>query len=359
LEREPFFHAQEEDAEGFQITRFLSLAPYGNLTKQKWIYAFSLDPKAAPPVAIPSGTTASPLTVKDRKRKALADQAQAFSRFPKDGGGRHRNKRARQPPPTPQECFFCLSNPNLATHLIASIGNSAYLTTAKGPLSTSSTFKTLGCPSHILIIPLEHSPTLSAITDATSRQETIAEMQRYRNALHGMLAARSKATDPPTESAEESESDALGAVTWEVSRAGGIHVHWQFLPIPTSLISRGLVEAAFKVEAENDTYPAFKTTSTLAKSNGLKSTGVDDDRGDYFRATIWSSDNEPETVLTLPLDQSFRFDLQFGRRVLAKLLGLERRMHWQDCAQSEEEETVDVEKFKEAFKERDFALEEE
>ena len=41
---------------------------------------------------------------------------------------------------------------------------------------------------------------------------------------------------------------------------------------------------------------------------------------------------------------------------MAKLMGLEKRLVWQDVAQSEEEETQDVASFREAFREWDFTL---
>jgi len=163
----------------------------------------------------------------------------------------------------------------------------------------------------------------------------------------------------------------LGSVTWEVSRSNGIYTHWQFLPLPINLIRRGLVEAAFKVEAENEKYPPFET-SHPGKSQD------DNETRDFFKVWIWSpgkddtadgdtspsnedvgtSPNGKEICLTLPLDESFRFDLQFGRRVLAKLLGLESRMNWRDCGQTEQDETAEAEAFKKAFKTYDFTLEE-
>jgi hypothetical protein len=188
----------------------------------------------------------------------------------------------------------------------------------------------------MLIIPLEHSPTLATIQDQDSKTATIAEMHRYRLALQSMLTKRSE---------DVAEADKLGAVTWEISRLGGIHVHWQFMPVPQDIIRKGLVEAGLKVEAENQNYPAFEISDV--------STDVAAE-GDCFKATIW--DGAEEKTMTLPLDSSFRFDLQFGRRVLAKLLGLEGRSHWQDCDQSETEENVDVEAFKAAFAPFDFSL---
>jgi hypothetical protein len=341
-EREPFFHMPTEDSlDAKPLTRFISLATFGS--KQKAMYAFTIDPKAAPPVTVPAGVTASPLSAPQSKRKGLPTQRESFQRFavPEDDQGqRSRKRQQRAPPPGPDQCFFCLSNPNIATHLITSIGNESYLTTAKGPLPPNNYFPDLGFPGHMLIIPFSHSPTLTSISDPETRTNTYTEMQRYRSSLHQMITDRS--------------SGKLGAVTWEVSRGSGIHIHWQFLPIPADLIHGGLVEAAFKVEAENLSYPRF--TSASASADGSN------EPGDFFRVWIWSSAGgnekaEAEKTLMLELTPDFRFDLQFGRRVMAKLLELDKRMNWKDATQAVEEEEGDAEAFKEAFKKYDFSLE--
>ncbi|KAF1816229.1 hypothetical protein P152DRAFT_408957, partial [Eremomyces bilateralis CBS 781.70] len=338
-EREPFYHPPTDpDTYAYPVTRFLSLAPFGNPAKQKWIYAFTLAPAAAPSVTIPPGAGPSPLLPTTRKRPA--DSAPTYSRFADDGPPRGRGKRQKGPPPTPGECFFCLSNPNVATHLIASIGEEAYVTTAKGPLTTPTTFSKLPFPGHMLIIPQSHAGTLATIGEAEGVRRVYDEMQRFRGSLHKMLA--------------EQGNGELGSVTWEVSRASGIHTHWQWLPVPGRLLNKRLVEAAFKVEAENEKYPKF-----VAKDVG---DGVGEE-GDFFRVMVWyppqeGAEGSRETFLTLYLDPEIRFDMQFGRRVLAKLLGLERRLHWQDCAQSVDEEGADAEAFKAAFAKFDFTLQE-
>ena len=340
-EREPFFHAGPSPR---SVTRFLSLAPFGNPEKQKWIYAFSLEPSAPPPQALPQGCTASPFT--NTKKRKLKSQQDSYNSFryansnshphtePDQG---HRKRHKPQRPPNPDECFFCLSNPACETHMIGSIGTDCYVTVAKGPLTTRSTFPSLGFPGHLLLIPLQHSATLATIPDKEAQRTTAAELQRYRNALHDMLAAKSKA--------EEGRSQ-LGSVTWEISRGGGVHLHWQFLPVPIDLIQRGLVEAAFDVEAENLSYPKFAKTAAEIDEAG---------QGDYFKVMICSETLRKDLVL--PVDSSFRFYLQFGRKVLAKLLGLENRMDWKACAQDKSEEEADAAVFKEAFKDFDFSLE--
>jgi hypothetical protein len=329
-EREPFVNPTgDEKSDVVKITRFISLADFNNPNKQKWIYAFSIDPMAAEPMSLPPGATSCPLDLKQKKRPAAAEQNSI--RFSQETGREayRPRKRKRGPPPGPSECFFCLSNANVATHLITSIGNDSYMTTAKGPLTTESTYPALGFPGHMLIIPLTHSPTIDLIP-ADSKEPAVKEMGLFRSALNTML----KSKDP-----------SLGSVTWEVSQAGGVHIHWQYLPVPESLIEKGLVDAAFHVEAENLKYPKFESKSSL------------EDNGDFFRVLIWSSTSGKETSLILPIDPSFRFELQFGRRVLAKLLRLDSRADWHQCGQAEADEKQDVESFKEAFKEFDFSLE--
>lgn len=385
-EREPFFHMPTEDSPDTKpMTRFISLASFDS--KQKALYAFSLDLTATAPLTIPAGVTASPLSAPQAKRKNLPSQNQSFQRFashdPSREYNQHRGKRQqREPPPGPDRCFFCLSNPNIATHLIASIGDQSYLTTAKGPLPPVNFFPSLGFPGHILIIPFEHTPTLGLISDPASRSSTYIEMVRFNTALRHMVSDRS--------------SGQLGAVTWEVSRAGGIHTHWQFLPVPTDLIKEKLVELAFKVEAENLKYPRFSNLA-LTQSDGAADGEPEDggalsERGDYFRVSIWSPGEEEnsneegnekekekdaessgdaeaeadasktqprgsEQIMTLKLNPNFQFDLQFGRRVMAKLLQLDKRMNWKDATQSQAEEEADANAFKETFKKYDFSLE--
>jgi hypothetical protein len=342
FEREPFFHSPTADTPDVKpVTRFISLAAHGNSKKQKSLYAFSLPSSVDTTAPLPAGTTISPL-LRPKKRPAL--NPEPYSRYGNHDG--YRNKRGkghrgqRQPPPGPGECFFCLSNPNLATHLISSIGDDAYLTIAKGPLTTSTTYSQLGVdfPAHALIIPLTHSPTLAFITEEdNAREKTFVEMTRFKKALQEMVAERS--------------NNKLGAVTYEISKANGIHTHWQFIPMPQETISKDLVEAAFRVEAENLSYPPFQT----------RDPGIGKDDGDFFRVWIWTPPSEEKSegstkCLTMPFDDSLRFSLQFGRIVLAKLLQLEKRTQWKDCAQSEEEEKKDIEAFKAAFREFDFTL---
>ena len=199
-----------------------------------------------------------------------------------------------------------------------------------------------------MIFGRPHSPTFAKISTPETRDSTYEEMKSYRKALQKTVASLS--------------NSALGAVTWEISRDEGIHIHWQFIPFPAKLVSQGLVEAALQVEAENEKYPAFECKDI---GNGSQN------KTDYLRLWLWrptlpTNTGESEDLLSgdgkslvLELDHETRFDLQFPRKCMAKLLGLEKRFHWKDCAQSEAEEAAEAEVFKSAFKPFDFSLEEE
>ncbi|KAL2161655.1 hypothetical protein VTH06DRAFT_8217 [Thermothelomyces fergusii] len=355
FEREPFFSdtAAEDKGKGIALTRFISLAPWANAAKAKSMYAFTLNRETI--ITPPVGSTLTPF-YKPTQKKRTADEA-GFSRFA-DGyqnndhrRRRHHHRRERSPPPGPDRCFFCLSNPNLPTHMVCSVGEDTYLATAKGPLPAADTFREqgLGFPGHFIITPLTHAPSLSAAAmgggGAGDGQEeatrTFAEMARFRDALQKMVAGVSRRR--------------LGAVTWEISRARNIHVHWQFLPVPADMVSKGLVEAGFRVLAED-----LKLGKLVVRDFGT----ADEVSGDYFRVWIWAEEDGEDgggakvigKSLLLPFDEGVRFDLQYPRKVMAKLLGLEDRTVWQDVVQSEQEETADVAAFREAFKEWDFTL---
>ncbi len=341
FEREPFFHVPTEDSPDFRpITRFISLAAYGT-PRQKFLYAFSLPPASADPtVPLPFGCTASPFSASNAKKRRSLDP-EPYSRYGNNdhGGGGYKRRKGRgaQPITTPDQCFFCVSSESSSDHLIFSLTDDAYIASAKGPLTTSTVNAALGVdfPAHALIIPLSHSPTL-AMVDAENREKTFQDMTKYREALQNMIAKLS--------------GNKLGAVTFEISKARGIHTHWQFIPMPAETIQKGLVEAAFRVEASDLSYPAFKE----------RDPGLGLEEGDFFRTWIWTppSENAAEggtKCLTMDLDHTVKFSLQFGRIVIAKLLGLQNRLQWRDCQQTVDEEKADCAALKNAFAEFDFS----
>lgn len=335
-EREPFFHNPSEDTNNFfPITRFISLASYGNSKKQKWIYAFSLEPSGSHAVAPPTGSTACPLTFSEKKRAAPEPREQTLVYDDRSRGRRphKRHKGEARGPLSASDCFFCLANENIATHLVTSIGESSYVTTAKGPLSTSRTFPKLGFPCHMLIIPLVHQGTLGSM-ELEERSATYAEMQKFRTSMNCMLKSVAET--------------AYGSITWELSKSSLPHTHWQYLPVTADLIQKGLIQVAFKALAENLHWPEFNQEDV---GDGFEETS------DFFRFSIWDPADDPAKPKTyiLRFDEKIRFHSQFGREVLAQLLRLDTRIDWRNCGQTQAEEEQDVENFKDAFKTFDFA----
>ena len=337
-ERQPFFQPGDFPRD---VTRFISIAPFGNAEKEKAMYAFTLEPSQPPPQHPPEGCTPSPFL--HTKKRKLDTQQESYDkiRYANGGapdyggrnyGGTKKPRRGKSGPPTPDECFFCLSNRRAFQdegHMITSIAENTYMTIAKGPLPANSTFKELGIPCHMLIIPIAHAATIKAIPGEEEREETVKEMEQYRTALQKMVAEKSRGPD---------EIAALGAVTYEISKSDGVHLQWQFMPMPVDLINRSIVEAGFEAEAENRNWPKFAKGDEEVRAA---------EEGDFFRVHIWTETFQREMILRL--DGSFRFDLQYGRKVLAKLLRLDSRMDWRACAQEKAVEAADAEAFKKVF----------
>ncbi|RDA94404.1 hypothetical protein CP533_2268 [Ophiocordyceps camponoti-saundersi (nom. inval.)] len=341
FEREPFENppTTESESETKVFTRFISLAPYGNKAKAKSMYAFSLNKSDAG--VVPAGATSSPFIVHSKKRPIEDEAFNRFGRYHDDNGPRRprRGDRRARERPGPNRCYFCLSNPDVSTHMCCSIGEESYVTTAKGPLPTPTTFSEhkLTFPGHFIIIPLPHAATATSMGTTDEASRTYDEMSRFRDALQAMISSIS--------------SHKLGTVTWEISREHNIHLIWQLIALPAQMIQSGVAEAAFRVEAENHQYPSLVADDLPLQRQA--------EYGDFFRVWLWADDGEDKIVgksLVMPLSKDTPFDLQFGRRVVAKLLGLDGRFVWQQCQQTVEEETRDVACFREAFKDWDFTL---
>ncbi|KAK3382804.1 CwfJ C-terminus 1-domain-containing protein-like protein [Lasiosphaeria ovina] len=346
FEREPFASVgNDTDGDSIAVTRFISLAPWGNAEKAKSMYAFTINREAF--TAPPPGSTATPFPGLAPKKRSAEDAG--FSRFSHGHDNRHGNRkhrRDRSPPPGPDRCFFCLSNTNLPQHMITSIGDEAYLVTAKGPLPAADTFGDYGLafPCHFIIAPLDHAPSVSTeVMGVDKAKKTYEDMEMYLKSLQKMVSALS--------------GRRLGTVAWEFNRARNIHVHWQTMPVPAAQVLDGSVEAAFRELAVKSELGEFDEEDF----------GTADEAGgdqDYLRVWIWAeavdgNNPNPGTVaksLVIKFDKHVPFDLQFPRKVMAKLLGLEHRVVWQTVGQTEQEETADVAAFREAFKPYDFTL---
>ncbi|KAK9451411.1 CwfJ C-terminus 1-domain-containing protein-like protein [Limtongia smithiae] len=351
-EREPFKSEgflNREGAGGERAVRFISLANFGNAEKQKWFYAFNITVPYVPSV-LPIDTTANPFIegVKlaalqkhvtdedliygssravDKRKLDDSNDDKARDKFSRRDlrGGRRRGGMNTRPERyvDPSSCFFCLSNPQLAQHFIVSIGDESYITTAKGPLPMSDS-KELQCPGHVLIVPFSHSATLASIEDVDSRQNTQLELAKYRKAIQSMYSKHG-----------------YMQVAFEISRLNGIHFHVQVIPVPDDKYQK--VKPEFEYASEKNGY---KLEVRAADDNELE-------QSDFFKVYLHDGSR-----LYVPLLPDVRFDLQFGRKVLAAVLGFPERSDWRTCVQEEKDEIRDAEQFKTIFKEFDFTMQE-
>ncbi|CAG8485377.1 4707_t:CDS:10 [Scutellospora calospora] len=221
-----------------------------------------------------------------------------------------------------QPCWFCLSNPKTVKHLIVSIGNELYLSLAKGSLiDTQDPSKSI-IPGggHILLIAIMHYPTFreAPLDDQINMK---AEMEKYKSSLKRFF-----------------QDYGAGMVTFEVSffRRTQHHYHIQIVPIPFEHDSEKIRDTFLK-EAETDELKFHKIqgSSIILPVN-------------YFKVDLPDG-----TSLIHEVAMNEHFDVQYGRKVLSKLLGSPQRVNWRDCVISDELERADAEKFKKAFSKYD------
>ncbi|ORX47632.1 hypothetical protein BCR36DRAFT_355711 [Piromyces finnis] len=204
------------------------------------------------------------------------------------------------------QCWFCLSNPNVTKHLIVSIGDESYLALAKGGLLEDG--------SHFLIIPITHIPCQNNLVNAPTdnddeevdKDALMAEMEKYKKILRDYYGSH--------------ENKKL--VCFEVY--GGFdgkryrHMHIQVVPIPENIESK--VEESFIADAEK---------------NGLI---LSDYPTDFHEAYIRVELSNGKTLIFTKKEPNVRFNFQFGRTVLANLLNIPKRANWKHCTIPEEME---------------------
>ncbi|KIM60650.1 hypothetical protein SCLCIDRAFT_123747 [Scleroderma citrinum Foug A] len=248
--------------------------------------------------------------------------------IPNERSSFSRGERSKKGPPKeirPDECWFCLSNPNLAKHLIVSIGTECYVTLPKGQIIPTQSASTCNDKflvpggGHVLIVPISHQPTYTTISPDIA-PPIIEETEKYKTALRIFFAEHGAA-----------------AVFFEVGRLSskGGHAHVQAVPVPAHLedkiedcfVNEGL---AHGIDFEPDVEGAL-----AACGGGQRS---------YFRVDL--PDGRKMVHL---MKNHVPFSVQFGRQVLVTLLNMPERLDWKACMLTEEDDKTDAESFKKAF----------
>ncbi|GAA5831032.1 hypothetical protein JCM5353_005601, partial [Sporobolomyces roseus] len=238
------------------------------------------------------------------------------------------NKGPREPikPISPDECWFCLSNPKVTKHLIASIGTETYLTLPKGQVCSTDQSPVPG-GGHVLLIPIAHYQTLRSIPSEVAPQ-ILEEIELYKQALKKCF-----------------ENFGAEMVVFEMARTTGKggHAHIQICPIPASLASEA--ESTFTMQAQKYGFDLEEVKDPAS----FHKTAEEDGKGtDYFKVDL---PNGKSFVHWIAKDE--RFGLQFGRETVALLLHTPDRADWKRCAKSDDEEKKDCQRFKAGFKKFD------
>lgn len=213
-------------------------------------------------------------------------------------------------------CWFCLSNASADVDLIASVGEDAYLALDKGAITDN----------HVLVVSIEHHPSSQVVST-----DCFAEVERYLAALRSCFAAEGK--------------ELVGFERYMALRkSGGNHCHLNAIAVDksssaaaASVFDQAAAAAGFQLKR----IPAAAGTEESARKALRDVVG----EGEYFQAILPDGSR-----LVHPIAYGERHPLNFGREVLAKLVGQPERADWKACAVAVDEERARTERFKAKFK---------
>lgn len=213
-----------------------------------------------------------------------------------------------------KECWFCLSSPNVESHLIISIGEFYYCALPKGPL----------VQDHVLVIPIEHAPCTLSLT-----QQSNSELVKFQNSLKLYYKNRGKE-----------------AILFEWISKRSSHANIQVVPVPST--KAAAVQDICNLAAEKLGFK-FVVMKFNNSSDGREWLRTQFDRNySFFYVELTEG-----TILSHSVEENENFPAQFGRQVLAGLLNMPERADWRNCALGKDEETKMAEEFKKQFEELD------
>lgn len=310
------------------ISRFLNIPEYGK--GKRWAYAFQIDSTGVNPESLPENTIDNPYTTTTKKR-TLPEKNK--DKPAKDGKLRKI---------LPEMCHFCFSNKDLQDHMIVSISDNAYVTIAKGPLSEP--YDEMTFSGHCLVIPIEHIPKLNNGENSDIfGSKLYEEMMGYEKSIATMNYRKFD----------------MSSVSFEINSERSVHYHKQIVPVPKHLILKFVaaldrqcyfnnkkVKGNANLDFEEFTLedPRYKSILENAKAN-------------YVQFTLYETSEAEPKIYLAQFQVEERLDLQFGRRVLAFLLHLPKRVKWDSplCLQTPEEETKEAQAFQKAYRDYDIA----
>ncbi|KAI9592483.1 CwfJ C-terminus 1-domain-containing protein-like protein [Syncephalis fuscata] len=307
-EREPYRSGSTDG----HVTRFIGLAPFGNKEKMQWAYAMSLVPTVKMSTEQlaeqPANTTDLPFINAGIKRAYNTEDDSAGHQVRwgdnTQDGSTKRGRHSKEPPAgyvcricnqpghfikeCPQKtersalqatkntgpCWFCLGSPDVAKHLIASIGETFYMALPKGSLVDGTTSNIPG-GGHILLIPIQHCDSL--------------QKDKYLKSLTQLYA----------------EYNAV-PVVFELNRPGSQqHAHFQVVPVPKDKID-AVSEA---IESITSKKQGLQLVDELPVNNILAHALGTPERGDWRQCVVSDQQEAQDTQAFKQAFKPFDFTL--------------------------------------------------
>lgn len=313
------------------LSRFLNIPQYGK--GKKWAYAFQIDPTKPNTEVFPENILDNVYEIASRKRPSK--ELPLKNKLKKDTKKRNI---------LPEMCHFCFSNKDLQDHMIVSINDKSYVTIAKGPLSEP--FGEMKFSGHCLVIPIEHIPKLNTDHSPQAdlfKSQLYKEMHEYEKSIITMNYRKF----------------GMCSVVFEINSERSIHYHKQIVPISKHLILKFQNSLDRQCHFNNErvrgnaklNFKEYKTDDSEFKEI------LDNPKSNYVQFSVYETSEVEPRIFLAQFQVHERLDLQFGRRVLAYLLNLPKRVKWDspECSQTAEEECSEVEKFQRAYRDYDIA----
>lgn len=227
-------------------------------------------------------------------------------------------ERKHFPADSRQDCWFCLASDSCEKHLITGVFDSCYAAMPKGPVHQG----------HVLLLPVQHS-SQGALHDPIISEE----MDRIKAKLR-QHAARVYDMD-------------LFVFERAIQTKRGYHTHVQCIPVQKNLGSK--LQITMLAQAKRTGMQLRELNSDL----GLKSVLNSDDENDggYFYAEIPTGGTEYKRYVHKAHADSKAVPLQFGREVLAAVLGKPELAHWKSCVVDKDQEAEIAAAFRKSMEE--------
>ncbi|GAM25923.1 hypothetical protein SAMD00019534_090980 [Acytostelium subglobosum LB1] len=334
LQRPPYLNPMSKHN---AATRFISLAPVPNEQKQKYLFAMNYQPNKTDtnildttgfPFAAVGGDKPDKRQRTDNNNKQQQQQNQQRKSLLGDYQQRSGDSKKRTSQQSTLECWFCLSQPSVESHLIVSIGSESYLALPKGGI----------VEHHSLVVFIDHKPSYTMLTDSER-----ADVEKFIESLKQFHL-------------KEDDCDIVVLERHFQGRfQNQLHGHLQVVPISKSLSAEKIEECFAKHgKQRNVEFKKLAIGSELAKAVGDNFYfNVRLPNGEQLYAIIEKEEQQPQQQHhqkhNNQQQQQQPVDFQFGRQVLVDLLGVPDRLNWKQCAVGKEKETEQANDFRTIF----------